>query len=131
MSNKLKLTSLGKSGATFTGLETFAAAPETTRVICVSDEVTAVCPVTGQPDWYKVTIDYVPDERCVESKSLKLYLQSFRNAGHFCEDFSKILCKGLFDALLPEFIEVTVEQKPRGGVSIIATSELHKTKATT
>jgi 7-cyano-7-deazaguanine reductase len=124
MSNILGLKSLGKSGATFSGLETFHAPAKSTKVRCISDEVTALCPVTGQPDWYVVDITYRPNGLCVESKSLKLFLQSFRNAGHFCEDFSQIICNNLNEALDPKSITVTVIQKPRGGVSIEATSEI-------
>lgn len=112
------LVALGKTGAKWAGFETFPKPANCKRVVCVSDEVTANCPVTGQPDWYVVTVDYVPDKRCVESKSLKLGLQSFRNDGLFCEAFADRLCDMLYDALLPDEITVTVKQKPRGGVSI-------------
>lgn len=108
----------------FTNLETFKAPKNVTRVICTSDEVTAVCPVTGQPDWYVVEIDYIPNELCVESKALKLYLQSFRNAGHFCEEFARIIAEGLQKALEANRIQVTVTQKPRGGISIKSTAVL-------
>jgi 7-cyano-7-deazaguanine reductase len=119
---KHNLTILGKKVTKFTKLETFAAPPKCERVICTSDEVSALCPVTGQPDWYTVEVDYVPNKLCVESKSLKLYLQSFRNAGHFCEAFSNIIAKDLADVLDPVQINVTVTQKPRGGISIKASS---------
>ena len=120
---KNRLKSLGKSGSKFFGLETFKAPRECTRVTCVSDEVTAVCPVTGQPDYYKVEIAYIPNQLCVESKSLKLYLGQFRNKGHFCEDFSNIIAKDINDKLNPFYVGVTVTQKSRGGISIIAKSE--------
>lgn len=121
---KLNLKSLGKAGSKhFAGLETFPSPEECKKVTCISDEVTAVCPVTGQPDYYKVEITYHPAERCVESKSLKLYLGQFRNKGHFCEDFSDIIANDLHTVLDPYYTRVTVTQKSRGGISIVAVSE--------
>lgn len=125
MNEDLKdLTSLGKSRAGFERLETFPTPPGRVKVTCISDEVTSLCPVTGQPDWYKVTVTYEPDERCVESKTLKLYLQKWRNEGHFCERFASIIAHDLKEALQPLSIRVIVEQKPRGGVAIIAEVEI-------
>jgi 7-cyano-7-deazaguanine reductase len=87
-------------------------------VICTSDEVTALCPVTGQPDFYRVEIDYTPLERCIESKSLKLYLQSFREEGTFGEALAVRIADDLFKALEPARVVVAVIQKPRGGIGI-------------
>lgn len=123
---KTKLKSLGKSGSAFFGLETFKAPKNSFIVKCVSDEVTALCPVTGQPDWYVVSISYQPSDRCVESKSLKLYLHRFRNKGHFCEAFADIIAKDLDAVLEPQCIEVTVKQKSRGGISIEASSRINR-----
>lgn len=117
-----KLTVLGSTVRKFTRLETFARPADCKRVVCISDEVTSNCPKTGQPDWYVVEIDYVPDSLCVESKSLKLYLQSFRNRGLFCEAFASCIAQDLFQAMSPRTITVTVRQKPRGGIAIHATS---------
>ena len=76
---------LGRPGSeAYAGLETFAN-PGVADVELTSDELTAVCPITGQPDMYRLTIGYRPDGLCVESKSLKLYLNRFRNEGAFCE----------------------------------------------
>jgi len=113
---------LGRKVNVFQGLETFPAPSEIRSVTCISDEVTAVCPVTGQPDWYQVTITYRPRTKCIESKSLKLYLQSFRNIGRFCEDFSAIILRDLKRELDPVEITVEVVQKPRGGIAIRAVS---------
>lgn len=124
---KHNLQALGNKVTRFVKLETFIAPGEVTRVICTSDEVTALCPVTGAPDWYVVEIMYEPNGRCVESKSLKLFLQSFRNQGHFCEQFSHIIAQGLGKALNPLSLCVTVTQKPRGGVSIKSTAEFNGT----
>lgn len=105
-----------------TTLDTFPAPAAVGRVQMTSDEVTAVCPVTGQPDFYTVEIDYEPEERCIESKSLKLYLQSFRNEGLFCEDFASRVLDDVCAAIEPAACTVTVVQKPRGGITIRATA---------
>jgi 7-cyano-7-deazaguanine reductase len=113
---------LGKRVTEFKQLETFPRPEGVYDVTCISDEVTALCPVTGQPDWYVVRINYAPRNLCVESKTVKLFLQQFRNEGHFCEEFASIIAKAFSDALQAERVTVSVEQKPRGGVAIHATA---------
>ncbi len=81
-------------------------------------EFTSLCPITGQPDFATITISYVPDKVLVESKSLKLYLFSFRNHGDFHEDCVNIIMKDLIAKLSPKYIEVTGKFLPRGGISI-------------
>lgn len=81
-------------------------------------EFTSLCPITGQPDFATITISYVPDEKLVESKSLKLYLFSFRNHGDFHEDCVNIIMKDLINLLNPKYIEVWGKFLPRGGISI-------------
>ncbi|MCQ2528430.1 MAG: preQ(1) synthase [Saccharofermentans sp.] len=81
-------------------------------------EFTALCPITAQPDFATLYISYVPDERMVESKSLKLYLFSFRNHGCFHEDTCNIIMKDLIKLMNPKYIEVTGKFLPRGGLSI-------------
>ena len=81
-------------------------------------EFTSLCPITGQPDFAAITISYVPDIRMVESKSLKLYLFSFRNHGDFHEDFVNIIMKDLIRLMDPKYIEVWGKFTPRGGISI-------------
>ena len=81
-------------------------------------EFTSLCPITGQPDFATITISYVPDVRMVESKSLKLYLFSFRNHGTFHEDCVNIIMKDLIRLMDPKYIEVTGIFTPRGGISI-------------
>ena len=125
MSAKHKLKALGSKVSKFTKIETFAAPAGCQKVVCTSDEVTALCPVTGQPDWYVVRIEYQPAKLCAESKTIKLFLQSFRSEGHFCEDFSRIIATRFFAALKPHYVTVTVTQKPRGGVAIEATSSFY------
>jgi len=81
-------------------------------------EFTSLCPITGQPDFATITISYVPDVLMVESKSLKLYLFSFRNHGDFHEDCVNIIMKDLIKLMEPKYIEVWGKFTPRGGISI-------------
>lgn len=111
---------LGNKVPEFTGFETFFKPENITTVNMESNEVTALCPVTGQPDQYRVGISYAPNELCLESKTLKLYLQSFRMKGLFCEKFASTIADDIFKILKPKGVSVVVVQTPRGGVSIIA-----------
>ena len=89
-------------------------------------EFTSMCPVTGQPDFGTINIKYIPDKKCIESKSLKLYIHSYRNFGIFYEDcVNKILddCIKICD---PKWIRVAGEFNPRGGISISPTAEYKK-----
>ena len=86
-------------------------------------EVTSLCPVTGQPDFYSVTIRYVPAETCIESKSLKLYLFSFRNSGLFAEDMANRILDDLVAACSPHWMQVLCRMNPRGGISLTASAE--------
>lgn len=81
-------------------------------------EFTSLCPITGQPDFATITISYVPGEKLVESKSLKLYLFSFRNHGEFHEDCVNTIMKDLVKLMNPKYIEVWGKFMPRGGISI-------------
>ena len=81
-------------------------------------EFTSLCPITGQPDFACIYISYIPDEKMVESKSLKLYLYSFRNHGDFHEDCVNIIMKDLIKLMEPKYIEVWGKFTPRGGISI-------------
>ena len=81
-------------------------------------EFTSLCPITGQPDFAEIVISYIPGEYMVESKSLKLYLFSFRNHGDFHEDCVNIIMKDLIKLMNPKYIEVTGLFTPRGGISI-------------
>lgn len=82
-------------------------------------EFTSLCPKTGQPDFAEIIINYIPDKRMVESKSLKLYLFSFRNHGDFHEDCTNIIMKDLIELMDPKYIEVKGNFLPRGGISIL------------
>jgi 7-cyano-7-deazaguanine reductase len=117
-----EFVALGHPGSEhYAGLETFAN-PGVSRVEMRSDELTAVCPVTSQPDLYVASIEYWPEALCLESKSLKLYLSSFRNEGAFCEALAVRMRDDVAEALRlpPDKVRVTLEQKARGGITITA-----------
>ena len=82
-------------------------------------EFTTLCPKTGQPDFGHIIIRYIPGQQMVESKSLKLYLFSFRNHGDFHEDCVNIIMRDLINLMQPRYIEVVGLFRPRGGISII------------
>lgn len=85
-------------------------------------EFTSVCPKTGQPDFGKLTITYVPDALCVELKSLKLYLQQFRNQGIFYENVTNEILNDLIAALHPRHLKLVAAFTPRGGISSTITA---------
>ena len=119
-----EFTALGHAGSEhYAGLETFPN-PGVSLVDLTSDELTAVCPITGQPDFYLASIEYSPDQLCLESKSLKLYLATFRNEGAFCEALAVRIRDDVAEALQLDAsrVTVTLEQKARGGITITATA---------
>ena len=83
----------------------------------VAPEFTSVCPKTGQPDFGTVTLEYVADRSCIELKSWKLYLQSFRNDGIFYEDVTNVILDDLVAACAPRRMRVTTAWTPRGGIT--------------
>lgn len=92
------------------------------EVTCTTPELTCVCPMTGQPDFATVTITYVPDDRIVELKSLKLYLWSFRDEGHFHEDVTNVILDDLVAALGPRRLKVETAWNVRGGITTTVTA---------
>lgn len=120
------VTLLGNQKTTYTDdynpevLETFINKHPNNDYVVSFDayEFTSKCPKTGQPDFAKVIISYIPNEKMVESKSLKLYLFSFRNHGDFHEDCMNIIMKDLIKLMNPKYIEVRGIFSPRGGISI-------------
>ena len=123
-SRPTEFVALGHPGSErYAGLETFAN-PGVSHVEMTSDELTAICPITSQPDLYVATIEFWPDALCIESKSLKLYLSKFRNEGHFCEALAVKIRDDVAQVLElpPDKVQVTLEQKARGGITITATS---------
>lgn len=111
-------------------LEVFDA-PRPGMVVRISaPEFTCLCPLTGQPDFGEIQITYGPRDRCLESKSLKLYLGSFRHEGMFHEEVTSRICDHLVEVLEPLFIKVTGNFKPRGGIAFVPTSQwFHKESA--
>jgi 7-cyano-7-deazaguanine reductase len=105
-------------------LETFPKPASVTRVTFRTDELTSLCPRTGQPDFNTLTIDYRPHDLCVESRSLKLYLQSYRQTGAFCEQLAADICADVVAATAALHCVVVVEQHTRGGIVTTATAEL-------
>jgi 7-cyano-7-deazaguanine reductase len=116
MENKLKL------------LETFKNAyPDRDyTVIHTAPEFTSVCPKTGQPDFGKVTIEYIPDDLCIELKSLKLYLNSYRNDGIFYESVINKILNDLVEVCKPRYMVITGEFNVRGGISSVVEAEYVK-----
>jgi 7-cyano-7-deazaguanine reductase len=120
----MEFVALGHAGSEhYAGLESFPN-PGVTEVEMASDELTAVCPVTSQPDFYVAHIAYRPDALCLESKSLKLYLARFRNEGVFAEALAVRIKEDVAAALEleQEAVTVTLTQKARGGITITATA---------
>jgi 7-cyano-7-deazaguanine reductase len=119
---KQEFVALGHAGSdAYAGLETFPN-PGVTRVELVSDELTAVCPITNQPDFYTAAIAYRPVGLCLESKSLKIYLSHFHDQGVFCEALAVRIRDEVAEALGLDTaaVEVSLRQKARGGITITA-----------
>lgn len=119
---KSEFVALGHAGSdAYAGLETFPN-PGVRELELTSDELTAVCPITGQPDFYTATIAFRPDAHCLESKSLKIYLSRFRDEGAFCEALAVRIRDDVAAVLeLPATdVTVTLKQKARGGITIVA-----------
>ncbi len=86
-------------------------------------EFTSVCPKTGQPDFGTITIEYIPDEKCIELKSLKFYMQSYRNEGIFYESLTNEILDDLAGVCEPRWMKVTSSFTPRGGITTDVTVE--------
>ena len=118
----MDFVALGHAGSEhYAGLETFPN-PGVATVEMVSDELTAYCPITHQPDFYAATIAYEPDALCLESKSLKIYLSRFHDQGVFCEALAVQIRDEVAEALQLDRgrVHVTLRQKARGGITITA-----------
>ncbi len=105
-----------------TELDSFPS-PGVDWVTMTSDEVTSLCPITGQPDYYTVKIEYKPADLCIESKSLKLYLWHFRDRGIFAEGLAVEIKDRVVKTIKPAVCQVTCIQKSRGGIVIEALSK--------
>lgn len=119
------LTLLGKTTQPVKKLETFPNHhPDRNYTVTLqTEEFTCVCPMTGQPDYAKLKIQYIPDKKIVESKSLKLYLWSFRNEGVFHEHLTNMILDDLVAALNPRWCKVSAEFAARGGIGITVDAE--------
>lgn len=119
------LTLLGKATQPVKKLETFPNHhPDRNYTVTLqTEEFTCVCPMTGQPDYAKMKIQYIPDQKIVESKSLKLYLWSFRNEGVFHEHLTNMILDDLVAALKPRWCKVSAEFAVRGGIGITVDAE--------
>lgn len=128
------LKALGESKTTYpmtydpTSLESFPN-PQTDVEYVIeieAPEFTCLCPKTGQPDFGEILISYAPDLLCLESKSLKLYLFSFRQTGAFHEDVTNRIARDLYNLLNPNWVQVTGKFKARGGITFHPTVRLEK-----
>jgi 7-cyano-7-deazaguanine reductase len=107
-------------------VEVFPAPQGVTLVRFTSDELSSMCPVTGQPDLSKVVVEFEPGEWCVESKSLKLYLWGFRDRPVFAEALASEIAGEIMATARPHWVKVTLAQRPRGGIEVQAVSELNR-----
>lgn len=105
-------------------VEVFPAPKNVQTVTFTTDELASMCPVTQQPDLSRVEIEYVPDQWCVESKSLKLYLWSFRDRAVFAEALAAEIAGEIMSTARPTSVTVTLTQRPRGGIEVRAVSHL-------
>jgi len=123
-----ELTLLGKAASPVRKLETFPNHNEGRDYLVTlqTEEFTCVCPKTGQPDFAEITIQYIPDKKIVESKSLKLYLWSFRDEGVFHEHATNIILDDLIAALKPRWCKVSAQFAVRGGIGITVDAEYKK-----
>jgi 7-cyano-7-deazaguanine reductase len=120
------LTKLGRpDAAADRDLETFPISDPSQEITIDCQEFTCRCPVTGQPDWATIQIQYQPRDRAVETKSLKLYLETFREEPIFHEHLATKLRDDLVAALKPVWLRVTVSFNVRGGIALAATSSYH------
>jgi 7-cyano-7-deazaguanine reductase len=110
-------------------VEVFPAPANITTVRFTNDELNSMCPVTQQPDLSHVVIDYRPDAWCVESKSLKLYLWSFRDRAVFAEGLAAEIAGEIMTTARPHEVTVTLTQRPRGGIEVQAVSRLERPDA--
>ncbi|MEZ5296437.1 MAG: preQ(1) synthase [Ilumatobacteraceae bacterium] len=126
MSETDQLTVLGQTVRhAIDHVEVFPAPPNVSLVKFTNDELNSMCPVTQQPDLSNVVIEYEPDEWCIESKSLKLYLWGFRDRAVFAEALAAEIAGEVMTTAKPRWVKVTLTQRPRGGIEIEVISELN------
>jgi 7-cyano-7-deazaguanine reductase len=104
-------------------LDTFPKPENVNHIKFESNELTCFCPVTSQPDFYSIILEFEPDKLCIESKSLKLYLWSFRDEAIFAEGLADKIASEIFEKLKPYSCKVTLNQNIRGGIQLSAIAE--------
>lgn len=114
-----QFTALGKAQTEYTGLDVFPRPEHVEEVILTGEELTAFCPITHQPDFYRYEVRYRPVATCIESKTFKLLIGSYREQQAFAESLASDLAQKVYDATGAE-TEVTLTQQVRGGISITA-----------
>ena len=125
MSEKPELSVLGQTVRhPIEHVEVFPAPAKVTIVKFTTDELASMCPVTQQPDISTLVIEYVPQEFCIESKSLKLYLWGFRDRAVFAEALAAEIAEEIMGTARPETVRVVLTQRPRGGIEVEAVAEL-------
>ena len=115
-----------KASAPSKNLDVFPCPDNVTSVKFESDELTSFCPVTHQPDFNHVVLEFAPDKLCIESKSLKLYLWSFREEAVFAEGLAGQIANDVFKAIEPHWCKVTLTQNVRGGIQLSVVAEKKK-----
>ena len=125
MSEPNHFTALGKPQTTFIGLDVFDRPAHVVEVTLTGDELTAFCPVTHQPDFYRYEIRYRPVAKCIESKSFKLLIASFRERAAFAETLASDLAQLVHDATDAD-TDVTLTQQVRGGIVITANASISR-----
>jgi 7-cyano-7-deazaguanine reductase len=117
-------TALGKPVTKFEKLDRIETACR--QIEYHSDQLLAVCPITGQPDFYEALIQLEADGLGIETKTLKLYLETYQHQGIFCEDLTVKICEDIFDTCKPQKCTVTLVQRRRGGIQITARHEISR-----
>ena len=107
-------------------LDTFEKPADVQTVKFESNELTGFCPVTHQPDFYTINIEFAPDKLCIESKSLKLYLWSFREEAIFAEGLANVIANDIFNAIQPFWCKISLMQNVRGGLQLSVVAERKK-----
>jgi 7-cyano-7-deazaguanine reductase len=107
-------------------VEVFPAPSHVTTVRFTTDELASLCPVTSQPDLSNVEIEFAPDQWCIESKSLKLYLWGFRDRPVFAEALAAEIAGEVMQTAAPKWVKVTLTQRPRGGIEVRAVAEINR-----
>jgi 7-cyano-7-deazaguanine reductase len=118
-----EFTALGKTQSEYTGLDVFEKPEHVVEVTLTGNELTAFCPITNQPDFYSYEVRYQPVRTCVESKTFKLLIASFRDRPAFAETLASDIAQIVHDATGAP-TEVTLTQQVRGGISITARASI-------